>query len=261
MMNMRSSTNITLSVWRALLLREALTRVSGGRAPWIWLILEPMVHMAFFVFIFKVIGHRVIGGIETETWVITGMLAFFMFRRTGQQGVHGISANRALFSYRQVRPVDTVIVRALMEGLLMLLISLCVLAGAGLIGYTVMPDDPLRVMASIFCLWMFGLGFGLVLSVPKELIKEFDFLISFSMMPLYLISGVVMPTTMLPQNFRDFVMLNPITHGIESVRQGYARFYHAPDGLDLGYLFGWASMLVFLGLAMQVRFSRRLIAQ
>lgn len=79
-----------------------------------------------------------IGGIETVTWVVAGMLAFFMFRRSGQQGVQGISANRALFAYRQVRPVDTVIVRALMEGLLMLLISLCVLAGAGLIGYTVL---------------------------------------------------------------------------------------------------------------------------
>lgn len=261
MMNMRSSTNITLSVWRALLLREALTRISGGRARWIWLFLEPMVHMAFLVFIFTVIGHRIIGGVDTGTWVITGMLAFFMFRRTGQQGVQGISANRALFTYRQVRPVDTVIVRAVMEGLLMLLISLCVLAAAGLIGYEMLPDDPLQVMASIFCLWFFGLGFGLVLSVPRELVKEFEFLINFSMLPIYLISGVMVPPAMLPPHFREVIMLNPIVHGIESARQGYASFYHTAAGVDLGYLFAWAALLVFLGLALQVRFSRRLIAQ
>lgn len=257
----RSSLGVTFSVWRALLLREALTRVSGGRAPWVWLLLEPMLHMAFFVFIFAVIRHNAIGGFDTGMWIIVGMLAFFTFRRTAQQAVEGINANRAMFSYRQVRPVDAVAVRAALEGLLMLIISIAILAGASLLNYPIIPDDPLTVFAAIFGLWLFGLGFGVVFSVPNELIPEFGFLLRFVMMPLYTISGAIVPIAMISPPYRDWLLYNPIVHGIESVRLGYATYYHAPPGIDLLYLYGYAVGLLFLGLALQVRFSERLIAQ
>jgi len=257
----RSSLGITLSVWRALLLREALTRISGRRAPWLWLLIEPMVHMAFFVFIFAVIGHRVVGGIDSGMWIIIGMLAFFMFRRCAQQGLEGIKANRALFAYRQVRPVDTVIVRAVMEGLLMLIISLVILALAALLGYAVLPDDPLKVLLSLFGLWLVGLAFGLMLSVPNELIPEFGFLVRFLMMPLYLISGVMMPIAVVTPQFRQWLLINPIVHGVESIRLGYASYYHAPSDISLQYLYSVATFMLFLGLLLQVRFSQRLITQ
>lgn len=257
----RSALSITLSVWRALLLREALTRISGRRAPWLWLLVEPMVHMAFFVTIFAVIGHRVVGGIDSGMWIIIGMLAFFMFRRSAQQGLEGIKANRALFAYRQVRPVDTVIVRAVMEGLLMLIIALVILAIAALLGYTILPDDPLTVFLSMFGLWLVGLAFGLLFSVPNELIPEFGFLVRFMMMPLYLISGVMMPITMVAPQFRQWLLVNPLVHGIESVRLGYANYYHSPGEISLLYLYACATIMLFLGLLLQVRFSERLITQ
>jgi capsular polysaccharide transport system permease protein len=43
--NARSSASITLSVWNAIFLREAVSRVSGGRAAWVWLLLEPVAHL------------------------------------------------------------------------------------------------------------------------------------------------------------------------------------------------------------------------
>ncbi|HNM20864.1 MAG TPA: hypothetical protein PKJ66_00095, partial [Rhodocyclaceae bacterium] len=58
----RSSLSVTLSVWKALLLREALTRVSGGRAPWAWLVLEPVVHIFFLAFVMLVVRQRLVAG-------------------------------------------------------------------------------------------------------------------------------------------------------------------------------------------------------
>src|SRR3546814_2028028 len=43
--------SVTLSVWKALLLREALARLFSGRASWFWLIAEPILHMAMFGYI------------------------------------------------------------------------------------------------------------------------------------------------------------------------------------------------------------------
>ena len=257
----RSSLGVTLSVWRALLLREALTRISGGRVPWVWLLLEPMFHMAFMVFMMAVIRHRVVGGIDAAVWVMVGMLAFFMFRRPAMQGTEGINANRSLFAYRQVRPADTVIVRAFLEGMLMLIISFVVLSAAALFGLPVLPDDPLLVIGAFFGLWLLGLGFGLTCSVPNELVPEFGQLLKFVMMPLYLVSGAIFPIGMVPFPYRDWLMLNPIVHGVEGVRLGYADYYHAPAGLSLEYLYAWALVLLFSGLALHVRFVQRLIAR
>lgn len=258
---MRSSLNITASVWRALLLREALTRITGGRAPWLWLLLEPVVHILFITFMLTVIRHRVVGGIDAAQWIVSGLLAFFFFRRTTTQGINAVNANAALFAYRQVRPVDTVIVRAFLEGGLMLVISLIVFFGAALSGVGSMPDAPMLVLGAVFGLWLLGLGVGLVFSVANELIPEIERIFKFVMMPIYFISGVLFPVAMVPMPYRDWLLLNPLVHGLEATRLGFASYYHAVPELDLGYLYTCSLVSIFLGLALHQRFAQRLIAK
>ena len=217
--------------------------------------------MALFVTLLTVINHKVVGGIDAAVWVMSGMLAFFMFRRCAQQGVDAIGANLALYTYRQVRPVDTILVRAILEGVLMLLVSTILFLGGLLLGLPALPDDPLQVILAVFGLWLFGIGFGLVLSVPKELIPEFSHVYGFIMMPLYFISGVVFPISNVPLPYRDWLMLNPIVHGLEATRQGFSVYYHAVPELDLSYLFGCSVFLIFFGLVLQLRFAQRMIAK
>lgn len=81
----RSPLVITLSVWKALLLREALSRLFSGRAVWFWLVAEPVFHVSYMLVIFTVIRVSKVGGIDTAVWLMVGFLAFFMFRNTGTQ--------------------------------------------------------------------------------------------------------------------------------------------------------------------------------
>jgi capsular polysaccharide transport system permease protein len=259
--SVRSSLSITLSVWRALFLREALGRITGGRAPWMWLVLEPLAHMAFLATMMVVIRHRVMGGMDVVIWIVVGLLTFFVFRRTGQQGLEAIHANRSLFAYRQVRPVDTILVRAALETFVMLIIAAFVLAALALMGYPVMADDPLLVLAAVLGIWLFGVGFAMTLSVPYQLITEAEKLIKFLMMPLYIISGVMVPISLVPYPYREWLVLNPLVHAIEAARLGFSGYYHAIPELDLFYLYGVALVLVFFGLVMQIRFAERMIAQ
>jgi len=50
------------------------------------------------------------------------------------QVMHAPDSNRPLFAYRQVKPIDTAIVRAALEAFLMSLISMIVLGVATLLG-------------------------------------------------------------------------------------------------------------------------------
>jgi len=257
----RSSLTVMLSVWRALFLREALSRITGGRARWFWVVFEPLAHKVFVIFLLVVIRQRVVAGMDVMIWVALGMITFFMFRRTAVQGMEAVSANRSMFAYRQVRPFDTVVVRAALEGFLMLLIAGLSFFILAMLGRNMIPEDPLLVMAAIFGMWLFGLGFALALSVPSELIEEVGILVRFIMMPLYLISGVIFPISMVPYPFKEWLLLNPLVHGVEAARAGFAGTYHALPQLDLGYLYACSMVLILIGLMLHVRFASRLIAK
>jgi capsular polysaccharide transport system permease protein len=254
----RSSLQITLAVWKALFLREALSRLFSSRGAWFWLLAEPVFHVAYMLVIFSVIRVRHVGGIETPVWLMVGMLAFFAFRRTGTQAGNGISANRALFAYRQVKPIDTVLMRSALEAVLLLVVMVILMSGLGLLGFDVLPASPLAVLQAFLALWLLGLGFGLVASVAGKLLPELDRILGFVMMPLFLISGVIFPLSAIPQPYRDWVMLNPVAHGIEAARLGFAPYYHAVPELSVPYLYACMLVTLFLGLALHRRFALRL---
>ncbi|MCP3669850.1 MAG: ABC transporter permease [Gammaproteobacteria bacterium] len=255
----RSPLAITLSVWRAIFLREALDRLFKERAAWVWLLVEPVMHIAFFVWVFAVVRARNIGGIDTSVWIMVGMLSFFLFRRTAIQVMHAPSSNKAFFSYRQVKPFDTALMRGVMEGFLMIMMSVIVLFIANLLGIPTIPGDPLLVIVTCGVLWLYGLGYGLVASVLMELVPELEHVLQILMLPLYLISGVIVPISSIPYPYQDYMMINPIAHGLELVRQGFAPHYHTASGTSLGYILAFAMTHVFLGLLLYRRFALRLV--
>jgi capsular polysaccharide transport system permease protein len=257
----RSSTVITLSVWKALFLREVLARISSGRAAWFWLLAEPVFNVAYMLVIFTVIRVTNIGGIDTTVWLIVGMLAFFMFRRTAMQVMNGISANQALFTYRQVKPIDTLLVRGALEAFLMIIITVILLSGAALLGHSVLPADPLAVLEAFLGLWLIGVGFGLVASVATQLVPELGQVVGLIMMPLYMLSGAIFPIASIPQPYRDWLLLNPVAHGLEAARLGFAPYYHAVPELSISYIYQFALVSIFLGLALQRRFALKLVTQ
>jgi len=254
----RSPINITLSVWKALFLREALSRIFSGRAAWFWLLAEPVFNVAYLIVLFTMIRMQIIGGIDTAIWLTLGMLGFFMFQRTSSQVMNAISANQALFSYRQVKPIDTLLVRGVLEGFLMILITSILLAGMAILGYSIIPADPLLVISAFFGLWCVGMGFGLITSVAKELVPELGKIIGFIMKPMMIVSGVIFPISVVPPLYREWLMLNPIAHGLEAVRLGFSPYYHAVPELSLSYIYSFALVSIFFGLALHRRFALRL---
>lgn len=261
MTTVRNSLPFALSVWKALFLREAVYRLFGSRAAWAWLLLEPLVHIGFLLFLFTTVRMRVIGGIDTILWLMCGLVGFFIFKRTLSQSMNAIGANQALFAYRQVKPVDTVLSRAFLEGLLMFLIAIILFVGAGMVGFDVIPADPMGVLIAFLGLWLLGLGMGLMTSVATELLPEVGKMIGLLMTPLYFISGVIFPLANLPSPYREWIMFNPVAHGLEIARISFALHYQAAAETSAAYLYASAISFIFLGIALHVRFALRLAAK
>lgn len=257
----RSSLSVTLSVWKALFLREAISRITAARAAWAWMLFEPIMHIGFMLILFTMVKMRVVSGADTVVWLFVGLTSFFTARNIYQRAMGAISANQALFGYRQVLPVDTVLVRAALETFLGLIIAVILAAAIALFGRNVLPHDPLLVIASFTGLLLCGLGLGLVLSVACEMISELGNIADMLFTPLYFLSGVIFPLTAIPPQYREWVFYNPFAHGIELLRSGFFPQYHAAPEANLGFLFAFALVSIAFGLALQVRFALPLRAK
>lgn len=257
----RTSLQVTRSVWTALVLRESLTRLFSSRGAWFWLLLEPIFHVAYLMVIFSVVKIRHIGGFEAAAWIMIGLLSFLAFRRTAAQAMNAVNGNKALFTYRQVKPIDTVLTRAILEGVLVVMVSGTLIAASAFIGVDTIPDDPLGVLAVFFAMWLLGLGYALVASVAIELVPEVGRILGFVMTPLYFISGVIFPIASVPPPYREWIMMNPLAHGVEAARKAYAEHYHGAPEASIVYIYWFALVLLFLGFALHRRYARKLVTK
>ena len=255
----RSPLSVTLSVWKALFLREAASRLFAERAGWFWLLLDPIFHIAYLMVLFSVFRVRHIGGMETAIWIMVGVFGYFMFQHAASRCMRAISANRSMFVYRQILPADTVLVRAALEAVLLVVVAILLFCGSALAGLDAVPADPLLTLDCMLSLWLIGLGFGASAAVLIELVPESGEILGMVMAPLYMLSGVIFPLSAVPPSFREWLMLNPLVHGLDALRMSFAPFYHPVPGLDLNYLHGWALGLVVLGLSLQVVFAKRML--
>ncbi len=249
----------TFSVWQAIFLREMLQRLFGVRMAWAWLMVEPTLHILIIGVIFMIMRQRHMGGMDVMVWLMTGMLTFFLFRRTAIQALHSIDCNKAFFAFRQVRPFDVTFIRSCVELYLMLGISVCILGVTAFLGGDVFPHNILLICTAVFGIWLLGLGYGMITSVFMRLVPESKHILHLLMLPLYFVSGVIVPLSGIPPSYREYLLYNPLIHGIESVRLGFFPHYHTVS-IDLAYLYIWALCSIVLGLILYRVYENRLVA-
>ncbi len=202
-----------------------------------------------------------ISGVDGGLFITTGVLGYLITQHTAMRSKEAINANAALFTYRQVLPVDTVLVRAALEAVLLTISALFLLTGLGLLGYNVIPRDFLGVTMAFAMLWLAGIGLGLVLSVAGGLFPEVGKVTDMLFRPLYFVSGVMYPPSAIPPAYQDWLLLNPLVHGIELIRAAFFPQYHTVSGVSVTYIAGFTMVTMCLGLALHVRFATRLAAQ
>ncbi len=259
----RSSWQVMRSVWGALFIREVLGRLMADRLAWFWMIAEPIAFVAVMVAVRAVILGRdgLIAGAEFIPWIIVGLMGFFLFRENMQRPIGAIEGNQGLFGYRQVKPVDPVLVRCYLEGILRSVVFLIFIAVGLLLHIDLVPSRPIQALFGWVSLWALGLGAGLTFSALSALVPEIGRVVRILSLPLLILSGVILPLHMLPHDILYYLMFNPIVHGLEYMRAGFFAYYYELPGTDILYLWYWALALCALGLMLHLRFEMRLKTQ
>lgn len=260
-MQPRSPYLVAWHVWSALFLREFVSRMTADRFAPVWLFLQPILHVVLLVGVRDLLGRgRLIPGADFIPWLVIGITTFIMFRTLWMQGMNAVSANKALFAYRQVHPADTVLVRCAMEAKLQAFVLVLMVTGFAMLGFDIVPHDPLGAIEVLIAITLLGLGMGLVSSVIVTFLPEAGKVVSLISFPLYLLSGVMIPVQYFPHQLQEYLLYNPLLHAIELIRVDFFSGYHTVAGASLWYVYEWAICTLLLGLALHVRYKIRMVA-
>ena len=196
----RTAWDVQRAVLFALVMREMKQRVGGQWIGAIWTVFEPLAHTMVMVTMLGFVRGRVMPGIEYPVFLVTGLIPYFFFQHLTMRLMDGIAANRGIFAYRQVKPIDALLSRAVVEALMNLVVYLLTLGILAWLGFHVLPDLPLELIGVHLLIGYLGLSMGIlaaVVSHDRPRVKSF---IRVSFMPLYFITGVIFPIHVVPQD-------------------------------------------------------------
>lgn len=244
----RPSWEVQRAVIFALMVRDMRSRVSGQWISFIWTVFEPLAHVLLLVWAMAVLRGVTRDQLEYPVFLIAGLVPFFFFQNIVTRMLDAIEASRGLYAYRQVKPIDALVARALVEALMVLLVYFVSLGLMAWLGYHVIPHDPLGLVAYNALLLLFGLSSGLYLTVLSHDRPRLRKVIRMTFMPLYFFSGVIFNVDALPKPLLEPLLWNPLLHLVELARAAMIAAYVPSQGINPWYPMWWIVGFFFGGL-------------
>ena len=244
----------------ALLMREVITRFGRDNLGVLWLVGEPMLFTMGVASLWIALGLNHGSGIPIVAFAITGYSSVLVWRNTVGRCNSAIQQNINLLYHRNVRVIDVMATRILIE--------VCGASGSFIVlsvffiavELVAPPVDMLQVLGGWLMLVWFGAALALTmgaLTSYSELIERIWHPTAYLLFPL---SGAAFMVDWLPPAFQKTVLLLPMVHGVEMVREGFfgntVRTHY-----DVAYMATCCLVLTLTGLFLTHDAARRVEAE
>jgi capsular polysaccharide transport system permease protein len=244
-------------VLHALLLREIITRFGRENLGVLWLVGEPMLFTLGVATLWTAAGLHRDSPIPIVAFAVTGYSSVLMWRNSASRSGAAVEQNKQLLYHRNVRVIDVLLTRIVLE-IAGATASFIVLSLTFIfIGWMPLPADPLEVAFGWIMLAWFGMSLALLIGAGTAFSAVVERLWHPAAYLMFPISGAAFMVDWLPPNFQTVVLLLPMVHGIEILREGY--FGNAvPAHYDVGYMAMCCLVLSLAGLYLVREASRRI---
>jgi capsular polysaccharide transport system permease protein len=184
-------------------------------------------------------------GDSTAVFVSSGILPFYVYLRVSMRtrGVRYNAASRV----PGASSTDYAIASALAEVVVM--VATMVMWFAAMWAYGLDSAEPASIvncLEPLTFLILLGFGIGLVNSAISQRFSLWTHIYAYMTYGLMFMSGVFFVVDLVPPHIREFMIWNPIAHGIEWFRLGIYGQYLVHT-LDREYLVGCSATALFLG--------------
>lgn len=258
-MRKRTSFMIFKSVVTALFLREIQTRFGTKKLGYFWAIFDAMVMVLIFAGLKSAISENSMPGVDFPVFLATGFLAFFLWKNIVSKSIGAFSSNASLFNYVQVKPIDTIITRFLIEILVSSMATLVFLVIGLYFDFNIAIENFNMVMFAIVWLALFGFSLGLFTAIVGTFYETFTKVVNILMTPLLFISALMYTVDSLPPTLREIILYNPLVHFIEMIHGNYFKVLDTKY-VDYEYMFYWTFIPLFLALYFYTKAEKKLVS-
>jgi capsular polysaccharide transport system permease protein len=219
--SLRSSFAIQRRVIWALLMREVITRFGRENIGVLWLLGEPMIFTLGVATLWTFGNLHTVSSIPIVAFAITGYSSVLLWRNTVSRCNSGIQQNATLLYHRNVRVIDVFVTRIVLEmsgATASFIVLSCIFIGTEWIAP---PVNMLMVVFGWLMLVWFGAALAILIGAAtsySELVERLWHPASYLLFPL---SGAAFMVDWLPEGAQRVVLMLPMVHGVEIVREGY----------------------------------------
>ena len=215
------SLTIQRQVIHALLMREVITRFGRENLGVLWLVGEPMIFTLGVATLWGAAGLNHGSSMPIVAFAITGYSSVLLWRNTVSRCNSGIQQNLSLLYHRNVRVIDVFLTRIMLEtaGATASFVVLATIFLA--FEWIDAPVDLLTVIGGWLLLCWFGAALAILIGAAtaySELVDRLWHPASYLLFPL---SGAAFMVDWLPPAGQELVLMLPMVHGVEMVRDGY----------------------------------------
>jgi ABC-2 type transport system permease protein len=122
------------------------------------------------------------------------------------------------------------------------------MAFAPLIGLWLNPVTILLLLVMMFVVAFALTSLGVVIASQMTSFEGFGTISNFVVMPMYFLSGAIYPTSSAPGWIKPFIILNPLSYGVDALRQITVQAGTFPFAFDLGFLILFAFVMIAIAL-------------
>lgn len=229
--------------------REVVGRYRGSVMGILWSFFNPVFMLTIYTFVFSVVFKAKWGaGSDSKTdfamILFAGLIVFNLFAETVTRAPSLILSN-VNYVKKVVFPLEILPVVSILSSCFHTLVSIGVLILFRLIVGSGFSLTTALFPVIIAPLLLLSLGISWFLAALGVYLRDVSQTIGLAMTALMFISPIFFPITALPEKYRGFVYLNPLTFIIEQGREVLI-FSHFPDwgGLLIYYAFGCVTALL-----------------
>ena len=258
-MKSRKPLQIFIAVQKALFLRELDMRFSQSKTGIFWTFFEPFIQVMIMVMIKVFIFSSKNNSVNFETFLALNFIAYNMFKNIVTQSMGAFTANKALFIYKQVKPIDTILARTLVEVYFTAIVICLFLLLGFYFGYDLsIKNLPMVTVGFIFLLFL-AVASSIFIATINTYMSSFGKIINISMTFLMFGSAIFYSIESLPKELQTLLLLNPLTHFMEMIHGYY--FYALDDRfVNYNYMMLWSISTLFIGLWFYRYLEERIIS-
>lgn len=204
----------------ALMVRDALSRYGHDNLGFFWIVAEPLILTIGVMVLWSLTHLSHSADVGIIPFALTGYTFITLWRHIVNRSVRVLSRNAALFYHGQVKLMDLLIARALLEAIGIFAAFMVAFVPLYLLGFCPGIRDPLVLIGGfVFSAW-FAFAFGMIIAGLSEMGETVEHLIQPVMYLTIPATGIFFMVDWLPPKLQELALWSPLVNGVEMFRSG-----------------------------------------